>query len=129
MSDEDTPKIHIDSDWKAEAQKEKERLSAEEAEAPQTQNLGQPSFLHLVNSLAMQAAVSLGGMRGPQGETIPPDPELGRFHIDMLGVLEEKTKGNLSDEEQRTLAAVLHDLRGAYVQLMQAIAEHQQNKD
>lgn len=118
----DKPKIIIDSDWKAEAEKEKERLAqeveTEKAHAP----LGQPTFLHLVNMLAMQATIALGGMRGPQGETIPPDPELARFHIDMLGVIEEKTKGNLNEEETRTLGAVLHELRTMFVQLAQLAA-------
>jgi hypothetical protein len=130
--EEDTPKIHIDSDWKEEAQQEKDRLAAEEKStdgASGAQQLGQPTFLHLLNSLAMQAAVALGGMRGPQGEAIPPDPELARFHIDLLGLLEEKTKGNLDDEEQKTLSAVLHDLRGAFVQLMHAMAGQQGDKE
>ncbi len=119
------PKIQIDSDWKAEAQQEKERLAQQEAEAPQTGIPGKPEFPHLVNMLAMQAAVSLGGMQTPDGHSVPPDPQMARFHIDLLGVLEEKTAGNLTDDEKKNLSAVLHELRAAYVQVQSAIAAHQ----
>ena len=119
-AENEQPKIHIDSDWKAEAQEEKERLAQEEGAAAERPPLGKPTFLHLVNMLAMQASVALGGMRGPQGETIAPDPELARFHIDTLSVLEEKTVGNLTDEEKKALANVLHELRSLFVQAAQA---------
>lgn len=124
MADEnDAPKIHIDSDWKEEAEREKQRLAEEEAQHQQRGPIDRPTFMHLINMLAMQATVALGGMRGPQGETIEPDPELARFHIDMLGLLEEKTKGNLDDEESKTLVAVVRELRSMYVQLAQMMAQ------
>jgi len=125
MSEEKpTPKLHIDSDWKTEAQQEKERLAEQEEGQPKgaAGALGKPSFRHLLDMIVMQAMVGLGGMRAPTGEVIPPDLEAGRYYIDLLGVLEEKTKGNLTPEEQRVLTAVLHDLRTAYVQLVTAAA-------
>ncbi|MCB9849113.1 MAG: DUF1844 domain-containing protein [Phycisphaerales bacterium] len=125
MSNEsDGPKLHIDSDWKEEAQQEKERLAEETANQPEHGPLGEVTFAHLINMLAMQAAVALGGVRGPQGEPMPPDPELARFHIDMLGLLEKKTAGNLADDEKATLSAVLRDLRGAYVEIVDALMKH-----
>ncbi|HRX85039.1 MAG TPA: DUF1844 domain-containing protein [Phycisphaerae bacterium] len=124
MSTGDGPKIHIDSDWKAEAEREKERLAEQEAQQPQQEALGEVTFVHLINMLAMQAAVALGGMRGPNGEAIPPDPELARFHIDMLGLLEKKTAGNLEDDEKKMLTGVLHELRSSYVHLMDALVKH-----
>jgi hypothetical protein len=126
---DDGPKLHIDSDWKNEAQQEKERLAEEEAKQPARPELGEATFAHLVNMLAMQAAVALGGMRGPTGEAMPPDPELARFHIDLLGVLQEKTKGQLDDEEEKALTAVLRDLRLAYVDVMDAIMKGLQGQD
>ena len=41
----------------------------------------------------------LGGFQGPGGERIPPNPDAAKHHIDLLDVLEQKTKGNLTDEE------------------------------
>ena len=120
MSDDPTPgKIHVDSDWKEEAQREKERLVAEEARAARaTQGApaAEPGFLELVNLLAMQAAAGLGAMAGPGGERMPADSRLAQHFIDMLDVLAKKTAGNLTDEEKRTLDTILHDLRMQYVQ-------------
>jgi len=45
-----------------------------------------------------------------------------RFAIDLLGVLEEKTKGNLSEEEAKDLREVLAELRSRFVQIAQAVA-------
>ncbi|MCH7592331.1 MAG: DUF1844 domain-containing protein, partial [Planctomycetes bacterium] len=67
--------------------------------------------------IAMQAAVGLGGYQGPGGDRIPPNPEAAKFHIDLLEVLQEKTKGNLSDEETKVLDSVLYELRMHFVQV------------
>ncbi|MGD2108206.1 MAG: DUF1844 domain-containing protein [Phycisphaerae bacterium] len=127
MSDEaGSGRIHIDSDWKAEAAREKERLAKqEEAERAKAAEAGvggdaaggvAPQFIELINLIAMQAAVGLGGFKGPGGETIPPNPVAAKHHIDLLEVLREKTEGNLTDDEKKTLDAVLYELRMHYVQ-------------
>ncbi|MCH8146908.1 MAG: DUF1844 domain-containing protein [Planctomycetes bacterium] len=120
MSDDGSSRLHIDSDWKTEAAREKERLAKETAEqpAPDGGAPGQPVFADLINMLAMQAAVALGGYKGPGGESIPSNPEAAKHHIDLLDVLDEKTKGNLSDEEKRVLDTVLYELRMQYVQIV-----------
>ena len=121
MSDEDAGGgLHIDSDWKTEAAQEKERLVAEEkktAAAGAGSAAPAGSFLELVNLIAMQAAVGLGGYQGSGGDRIPPNPEAAKFHIDLLEVLQEKTKGNLSDEETKVLDSVLYELRMHFVQV------------
>lgn len=114
---DDRPRIHIDSDWKQEAQQEKERLAEQEQEQHDYAHGEAPSLLNIVNLLAMQAVVGLGGMQTPTGERLPPDHAAARFHIDLLAVLEEKTKGNLSDEEQKVISATLHELRMMFVQV------------
>ncbi len=118
MSSEDTGEgLHIDADGKTEAANEKERLAQEEQAARETAPVpGKPSFTDMVNMLAMQAAIALGGYQGPGGENIPANPAAAKHHIDLLDVLDEKTKGNLSKEEQRVLDTVLYELRMQYVQ-------------
>ena len=108
MSDEGSSRLHIDSDWKTEAALEKERLAKETVEESVAAGgvPGQPVFTDLINMLAMQAAIALGGYKGPGGDAIPSNPEAAKHHIDLLDVLEEKTKGNLSDEEKRVLDTV-----------------------
>lgn len=115
--------LHIDSDWKEEAAREKERLAREtEAAASRAGDPGAgtegPSLFDIINLLAMQAAVGLGGMRTPDGQNIPPNLASAKHHIDLLDVLEAKTKGNLSDEEKQVLDNVLYELRMQYVSIV-----------
>ncbi len=114
-------KLHIDSDWKAEAAREKERLAQQEKQKPPRADAQSAAgFVELLNMLAMQAVIGLGGYQGPGGERIPPNPAAAKHHIDLLEVLEKKTAGNLSDEEKRTLDSVLYELRMQYVQVISA---------
>jgi len=113
--------LHIDSDWKTEAAQEKERLANQER-TPRLAGGAEPAanFVELVNLMAMQAAIGLGGYQGPGGERIPPNPIVAKHHIDLLEVLEKKTTGNLSEEEKRILDGVLYELRLQYVQAVSA---------
>lgn len=118
MADEKTSGgIHIDSDWKQEAQREKERLAVEEQKAKAA---GEPpvDFVELINILALQAAVAMGGFQAPTGEKVPPNPLAAKHYIDLLSMLEKKTAGNLNEEEKRILEAVLYELRMQYVSAM-----------
>lgn len=120
MSDQDA-KLQIDDDWKSEAAAEKARL-AETVEEQASRPMPEADFVGLIQLLAMQAVVGLGGLAGPGGQDIPPNIELAKHHIDMLEVLETKTKGNLSEEEKRLLDTTLHQLRMAYVEALRGPA-------
>jgi hypothetical protein len=54
-------------------------------------------------------------MPAPDGADLPLDLETARHLIDVLGMLEQKTKGNLDEAEQKLLASLTYDLRVAYV--------------
>ena len=110
------PKIQIDSDWKEEAKREKERLAEEVEEGERGGPLPDPTFPELINMILMQAMIGLGGMQTPDGRVIPPDLEVAKHHIDLLSLLGEKTKGNLTDDEKRLLETVLYELLMAYVE-------------
>jgi len=112
----DEPKVHVDSDWKAEAQREKERLDRQTRDVGKREPLPDPTFAEIVNLIVMQAIVGLGGLQVPGGERLPPDLDVAKHHIDMLAVLAEKTKGNLSEQEQRLLDSALYELRMRYVE-------------
>ena len=74
------------------------------------------TFEFLVLSLKMQAEVQLGLMHfGEERDRPEPNLPLARHSIDMLGVLMEKTKGNLSTEEHRLLENTVTELRFRYV--------------
>jgi hypothetical protein len=73
------------------------------------------SFTSFVMSLATQSMVHMGEMQAPAGMDIPLDLESSRQTIDILGMLQRKTRGNLSSEEARFIEEVLHTLRMSYV--------------
>jgi hypothetical protein len=68
-----------------------------------------------VLSLASTALIALGKMPGPDGKAHPVDVETARHLIDVLAMLEQKTKGNLDEAENKLLASLLYDLRVAAV--------------
>jgi hypothetical protein len=74
------------------------------------------SFSFLILSLRTQAEMQLGLMQFGQEEKVEPDLPLARHTIDLMGVLQEKTKGNLELEEQRLLENSLTELRFRFVQ-------------
>jgi hypothetical protein len=79
------------------------------------------TFEALVQSVYMTAIMQLGGGT-PEGQQPQVDILGARQSIDMLGILAEKTKGNLSDSEQRLLDSALFELRMAFLEITQALA-------
>ncbi len=73
------------------------------------------AFTSFIMSLATQVLVQLGEMPAPSGMEIPVDRESARQTIDILAMLQRRTKGNLSQEESRFLEEVLHSLRISYL--------------
>jgi len=76
------------------------------------------SFVSFIMSIASNAASALGMMEHPVTHQREVDVELGRHWIDVLGMLETKTKGNLTPQEMRMLEGLLADLRMQYVSLV-----------
>ena len=106
----------MDDDWKKQAAAEKQRLAAEADQgAGGAGPMPEPNFAALLSRLAMEVSLYLGDIRleGAEGSV---NPEMAKFNIDLLQVIEEKTRGNLTDEEKRLLDSVLYELRMRYVQ-------------
>jgi Domain of unknown function (DUF1844) len=76
------------------------------------------SFVAFVMSIASNAASALGMMAHPVTHQREVDVELGKHWIDVLGMLEKKTTGNLTPQEDRMLGGLLADLRMQYVSLI-----------
>ena len=123
-------KIIIDEDWKKEAQREKEILAVQEEEEKkkkekQTRNgpLPKGNYAALVSMLVTQALFALGllEVKGQEGQGKEPDLELAKYNIDMLETIEEKTKGNLTEEEKKVLENTLSQVRMAYVQVAEQV--------
>ncbi|CAN5367266.1 hypothetical protein BH10ACI1_BH10ACI1_14510 [soil metagenome] len=81
------------------------------------------SFINFLSPLATNAAASLGAMPHPVTGQRSLDLETGKYWLDVLGMLTEKTKGNLHPQESRLLEGILADLRMQYVQLVRATEE------
>jgi hypothetical protein len=87
-------------------------------ETPEEEIHEEPSgFETLVSYLSTTAMFQLGLMAGPGGERIPPDMPNAHRTIDLLAVLQEKTRGNLTETETRLLDDVLYELRMTFVEL------------
>ena len=100
----------VDEKWKDQVAKEKQEAKSE------NKTYHQASFTLLVSSLAMQAMIFMGKLENPATKKIEKDLEQARFLIDTLGVLQEKTEGNLSEEEKKFLEDSLFNLRMNYVE-------------
>ena len=76
------------------------------------------SFMSFVMSIASNAASALGMMEHPVTHQREVDIDLGKHWIDVLGMLEKKTTGNLTSQEKRMVEGLLADLRMQYVSLV-----------
>lgn len=77
--------------------------------------LGPVDFSTHILSLASSALIALGKMPAPDGMQQSLDLESAKHLIDVLAMLETKTKGNLDEAEGKLLASLIYDLRVAYV--------------
>ncbi|MHC4728171.1 MAG: DUF1844 domain-containing protein [Planctomycetota bacterium] len=116
----DEKKIIVDEDWKQQAQKEKEVLAqqekSEDSAKAQRGPLPKGDFAALVSMLVTQAFFAMGLLK-IEGQEKEPDLEMAKYNIDMLETLGEKTKDNLTEEEQKVLTETLNQLRMAYVKV------------
>ena len=81
------------------------------------------SFVNFLSTLASQAASSLGAMPHPATGQRTVDLETGKYWIDVLAMLNEKTEGNLHAQEKRLFEGLLSDLRMQFVALTRASEE------
>ncbi len=107
---EEELKKKVDEAWKESVEKEIEGSqdsSAKEIEV---------TFGLFISGLMMEALIALGEVENPVTKTKESNQLHAKFIIDTLGMLEEKTKNNLSKEEQDALEALLYDLRMRFVE-------------
>ena len=96
---------------------EREAVQAEEQAAQQNQvPLPEVNFISLIYSLSTSVLVHLGLVPDPSSNLTKKDLAQAKQTIDLLTMLQEKTKGNLTKEEEGFLKEVLYDLRLKYVE-------------
>jgi hypothetical protein len=142
MADE-LPSLQIDTDWKKQAQEEKKKLAEKAAEqakataaakeagsasvdpasgpvgqtrggAPGQRQLPPASIATLAQSLMTQTLYYLGDIAYQGGDPVQ-NLDMAKHQIDTLGVLEEKTANNLTEEERQALDLALHETRSRFV--------------
>ena len=161
MAEDEKPSLHVDTDWKKQAQEEKRRLAEQQQKAaatppaprvpppglspavglgpggPMGADPGAPpgagagaaamrgrrerpeaSFATLVQSVMTQVLFYLGELAPPGGEPML-NLDMAKHQLDTLGVLEEKTANNLTEDEKRLLDAALYDTRTRFISVAQ----------
>ena len=108
---EETKKEKVKKETKTQ---EKEARKEEEQPRP----VPEVNFSAFVYSLSTSALVHLGEIPEPITEKMDKNLPLAKQTIDILGILQEKTKGNLTQEEENLLNSFLYDLRMRYVKAM-----------
>lgn len=126
---EEKSKIHVDDDWKAQAQAEKEKLAAQaEEESAQGGQQGIPpaDLKTLASQLVTQALLYMGAIPEPQTGRRIAHLELAQFNIDLLTMLKEKTEGNRDEEEEELLTQAVDELTASFAQLEEQLKAQQQ---
>lgn len=136
----DGPSIFIDEGWKAQVQREKEEAAkkaaaaTEAAAAPDAATEDaeetlleydpeQASFSSLVGSLATQAMFALGLIPDPESGQVMVNLDAGRYTLDLLSILIDKTQGNLSPDEAKMLLQTSGELEQAFAVRLQQFQE------
>jgi hypothetical protein len=124
--DKEQPKIIIDTDWKEQARRDKEeadRKVRESEEAGETGPLPGPHLAEIIQMITMQATIGLGGFRDQSGQAIAPNLEYAKHYIDLLELLQTKTRNNLDEQEKGMLEGTLHELRMVFVDVYNALTQ------
>lgn len=116
---EDDQKKNIDQSWKDRAEQEKDKVKDEQTFTPPV-----PDFSFFITTLSLQASIFLGILPNPTTNKKEQDIVQAKFIIDTLGMLKEKTQGNLTVQETELLENYLYELRLQYINL----TEHPVNK-
>ena len=101
------------------------------APGPEPEPAGGPSpdepvsFSTFILGLSTQALLHLGDIESPVSGQVERDLGAARHVIDILGILQAKTKNNLEQAEERLLEAVLYDLRMRYVELVRGTSKEE----
>ncbi len=117
-------KKRVDESWKEQAEREKVTAEAAAPKAPPERAAGSAEtaegmpharFDLFLSGLAMEALIALGEMAHPVTRKQTANLPHAKYLIDLIGVLDEKTKGNLSADEDKLLKDTLYQLRMRYL--------------
>lgn len=134
-------KKRVDDDWKRRAEEEKRKIAASMQPEPEsdadgdvvaaaddgpTEGVSGPmrvNFLDFVKPLAMQAMSGLGQLPDPRTGMRSLDLEFARDNIDLLLLIQHKTRGRLTEEEKKTLEQLVSDLKAGFNTMARSAAD------
>lgn len=106
--------------------------AAPAGEAPAAGAPGEPKpnkvFMNFLSGLVQQALMQLGQMENPFTGGRDLDLEGARYTVELLAVIQEKTKGNLSGQEDRALTEALRELKMSYVEIANEVSKQMQDQ-
>ena len=121
-------KKRVDESWKEQAEREKRAAEAAAATGaqpgeevttattgPSSEELPQARFDLFLQGLAMEAFIALGDLAHPTTRKQTMNLPHAKYLIDLLGILEEKTKGHVTADEEKLLKDMLYQLRMRYL--------------
>ncbi len=104
----------VDENWKEKVEKEnKDKIEQPDVKA--NNEMPPVNFVLFMTSLGMQALMSLAEIENPVTNKKEKDLTQAKYLIDTIGMLEEKTRGNLDEEESKVIEQLLYELRIKYV--------------
>lgn len=123
VEDYDKRSVEKQVQAQGEAESAREKAGEEMSEEDIMNDENPASFVNFLSTLVTNAAASLGAMPHPVTGQRSVDLETGKYWIDVLAMLREKTDGNLNSQEQKLLESILGDLQMQYVHLTKATEE------
>jgi hypothetical protein len=105
----------VDEEWKKRATEEKEEAAGSGGGG--AENFPEADFRSFISGMATQVLLSMGEVENPMTKEVQRNLPQAKYTIDMIQILKDKTAGNLSEDEQKYLDAVLYDLRMRYVEV------------
>ena len=99
--------------------KERNKTDKAQKDRPRSEPPG-IDFMTFVASLATNALAAMGALPEGRAAGMPVDPGMAREYIDIIAMLEDKTRGNLTADENQALHRLLSELRMHFVELTQS---------
>ena len=110
----------VDESWKESMHKEKGAPEEAEEASERAESIPlEPNFPFFISTLGMQALIALGEIPNPSTGEKKTDTTHARYLIDVIQMLSDKTKGNLSKEEESVLRDLLYELQMKFVERTQ----------
>jgi hypothetical protein len=113
----ETPEVENTVEEQAVSETSDEQLSEEQVDELETVEFPDASFDMLLMQHHTQAMLAMGMIPDPATGQVIKNKSAAKFHIDMLGIIQERTKGNLNQGEEDALNGVLHNLRMMFVEV------------